>query len=94
MAPDSPTMQSAARGLLFFLAFGVAAYVMFAYGLMPLGALVHPDMRATFLSHATAIYLHAFASITALVLGPFQFSSSSWQRRPNLHRWAGRLYPI
>jgi uncharacterized membrane protein len=85
-------MQSVARGLLVSLSFGVAAYVVFAYGLMPLGALVHPDMKAAFLSHATGIYIHAFASIAALILGPFQFSASFRQRRPALHRWAGRLY--
>jgi hypothetical protein len=43
-------MQSVGRGLLFFLTFGVAGYVLFAYGLMPLGALVHPDMKSSFLA--------------------------------------------
>jgi uncharacterized membrane protein len=85
-------MQTVARSLLFFLTFGVAAYVVFAYGMMPLGALVHPDMKASFLTHTAGIYLHAFAAIAALVLGPFQFSSGVRQRRRSLHRWAGRLY--
>lgn len=85
-------MQSVGRALLFFLTFGVAGYVVFAYGLMPLGALVHPDMKSSFLAHPTGIYIHAFASITALVLGPFQFSAGIRQRHAVAHRWSGRLY--
>lgn len=85
-------MQSVARGLLLFLTFGVAGYVVFAYGLMPLGALVHPDMKSSFLAHPTGIYIHAFAAITALVLGPFQFSADVRRRHPVAHRWSGRLY--
>lgn len=85
-------MRSVGRGLLFFLTFGVAGYVVFAYGLMPLGALVHPDMKAAFLAHSTGIYIHAFTSVVALVLGPFQFSANIRQGHPVVHRWAGRLY--
>ena len=85
-------MHSVGRGLLFFLSFGVAGYVVFAYGLMPLGSLVHSDMKSAFVSHAAGIYVHAFASIAALVLGPFQFSASLRQRYPVAHRWSGRLY--
>jgi len=85
-------MQSVGRALLFFLTFGVAGYVVFAYGLMPLGAVVHPDMKSSFLAHPAGIYIHAFASITALVLGPFQFSADIRQRHPVAHRWSGRLY--
>jgi uncharacterized membrane protein len=78
--------------LLFFLTFGVAGYVVFAYGLMPLGSLVHPDMKSAFVSHAAGIYVHAFASIAALILGPFQFSASIRRRHPVAHRRSGRLY--
>src|SRR5687768_16562857 len=58
---------------LFLLAFGVAAYAVLAYSLLPLGSLVHPDMRASFLAHEVGIYAHIFASVVALSLGPFQF---------------------
>jgi uncharacterized membrane protein len=85
-------MHSIAKALLHVLTFGVAAYVVLAYGFMPLGALVHPDMKAAFLTHATGIYLHAFAAVVALVLGPFQFSANIRQQRPVVHRWSGRLY--
>jgi len=80
------------RTLLYFLAFGVAGYAAFVYGVLPLGSLVHPDMQTNFLAHPTGIYTHAFASIVALVLGPFQFSAHLRQQQPNLHRWLGRTY--
>ncbi len=78
--------------LLYFLALGVAGYAAVAYGLFPLGSLVHPDMKDTFEAHEHGIYIHVFASIAALALGPWQFSSSLRQRNPRLHRWSGRTY--
>ena len=60
---------------LVLLSLGVAAYAVGVYGLMPLGTLVHPDMRVTFQAHPIGIYAHVFASVVALTLGPFQFSS-------------------
>lgn len=85
-------MRSMSQGLLFFLAFGVAGYAAFAYGILPLGSLVHPDMKANFLAHASGIYTHVFASIVALLLGPLQFSARLRQQQKNLHRWLGRAY--
>lgn len=85
-------MRAISKGLLYFLAFGVAAYAAIAYGVLPLGSLVHPAMQANFLTHSTGIYIHAFAAIVALVLGPFQFSARLRQARTNLHRWLGRAY--
>ena len=80
------------NGLLFFLALGVAGYAIYAYGVLPLGSLVHPDMKANFLAHSTGIYTHAFASSVALVLGPFQFSTRLRQKHTAIHRWLGRAY--
>ena len=85
-------MHSLSKGLLFFLAFGVAGYAVFAYGVLPLGSLVHPDMKENFLAHSTGIYTHVFASVVALVLGPFQFSTRLRQKRTRIHRWLGRTY--
>ena len=85
-------MHSMSKGLLYLLTLGVAAYAVFAYGFMPLGSLVHPDMKASFLAHANAIYIHAFAAIIALVIGPFQFSAALRKSRPTMHRWLGRCY--
>lgn len=78
--------------LLYFLTFGVAGYAAFVYGVLPLGSLVHPDMKANFLAHSGGIYTHAFASILALLLGPFQFSVRLRQNHKVLHRWSGRVY--
>ncbi len=85
-------MRSISKFLLFFLALGVAGYAVFAYGVLPLGLLVHPDMKANFLAHPTGIYTHAFASIVALALGPFQFSEKLRQKHTDFHRWLGRTY--
>lgn len=38
------------------------------------------------------LYVHIFASVFALALGPFQFSSRLRRTRIRLHRWLGRLY--
>ena len=85
-------MRSINTGLLYFLTLGVAGYAVFAYGFVPLGAMVHPDMKANFLTHSIGIYLHIFASVAALVLGPFQFSARLRQRYTDVHRWLGRVY--
>jgi uncharacterized membrane protein len=73
------------------LSLGVAGYAIAVYGFLPLGSVVHSDMRATFEAHRAAIYTHVFASTLALALGPFQFSASL-RSRPALHRWLGRVY--
>ncbi len=85
-------MRPAAFALLVVLSLGVAGYALGVYGFLPLGAAVHPVMRATFEAHRNGIYVHVFASALALVLGPLQFSSRLRAARPGLHRWSGRLY--
>lgn len=78
---------------LIVLSLGVVGYTVAAYGLLPLGAAVHPEMRATFEGHErVGIYGHVFASAFALALGPFQFWARLRSSRPALHRWSGRLY--
>jgi uncharacterized membrane protein len=68
------------------------AYAAIVYGFMPLGSLVHPDIRAVFEAHRFGIYSHIFGSIVALTLGPLQFSTRLRSSRISLHRWLGRLY--
>jgi uncharacterized membrane protein len=85
-------MRPAAYALLVVLSLAVAGYALGVYGFLPLGAGVHPDMRANFEAHRYGIYVHVFASAVALVLGPLQFSSWLRAARPGLHRWSGRLY--
>lgn len=74
------------------LSFAVAGYAIVAYGRLPVGALVHPDMRAVFESHRVGIYTHVFGSAIALALGPLQFSRNLRNRHPAVHRWLGRCY--
>jgi uncharacterized membrane protein len=85
-------MRSAGTVLLVFLSFGVAIYAVVGYGVMPLGALVHPDMKAGFVAHPVAVYVHVFAAMAALLLGPCQFSARLRRTHIHIHRWAGRVY--
>jgi len=59
---------------------------------MPLGSLVHPDMKRDFAAHPLGVYLHVFAAAVALFLGPFQFSARLRRAQARLHRWMGRVY--
>lgn len=85
-------MRLASFAALILLSLGVAGYAIAVYGFLPLGAVLHPDMRATFETQRAGIYAHVFASAVALALGPFQFSSRLRARHLVLHRWSGRLY--
>lgn len=86
-------MRLTSFAALVVLSLGIVVYAVVAYGLLPLGAAVHPDMRAMFESHyRLAIYTHVFASALALALGPFQFSAGLRAAHLALHRWSGRLY--
>ena len=78
--------------LVVFLSFGVAAYALVAYALFPVGAAVHPDMRASFGEHKLTLYAHVFGSAAALLVGPLQFSAHLRNNWPQIHRWLGRLY--
>jgi len=78
--------------LLYALSFAVAAYAVVWYVIFPPGRLVHPEMRAVFEAHSTAIRMHVFGAAVALALGPFQFSGRLRGRHPRLHRWMGRAY--
>lgn len=86
-------MRAAGFLALIVLSLGVVGYAVAVYGLLPLGAAVHPEMRVTFEGHdRLGIYGHVFASALALAIGPFQFWDRLRSSRPALHRWSGRLY--
>jgi uncharacterized membrane protein len=85
-------MRHAGFVTLIVLSLGVAGYAVAVYGFLPLGAWLHPDMRATFEANRAGIYAHVFASVAALTLGPFQFCEGLRVTRPAVHRWSGRLY--
>lgn len=76
------------------LSVGVAVYAAVAYGFLPLGSLVHPQMKLAFESHEVGIYIHIFTSALALLLGPWQFSAGLRQCYPQGHRWSGRAYLV
>ncbi len=84
------------KAVLFFglalASVGVALYALVTYGTRPLGAGVHPEMRASFESHPWAIYVHAFAASLALLVGPWQFVDRWRARCPRLHRLLGQIY--
>ena len=78
--------------ILCLLSIGVAGYAVVVYGFLPLGSLVHPDMRVVFEANKLGIYAHVFGSAVALTLGSFQFSTRLRTKHAALHRWSGRLY--
>jgi hypothetical protein len=78
--------------LVLAMSVGVAAYALVAYSVVPLGSLVHPQMKLAFEAHRLAILTHIFCSALAMALGPWQFVPGLRSRRPALHRWSGRLY--
>jgi uncharacterized membrane protein len=85
-------MRRATFFALAFLSLGVAGYALFVYAFLPLGRALHPDMQAAYEAHRVGIYTHVFASVFALVLGPFQLSARLRGTHLALHRWMGRLY--
>jgi uncharacterized membrane protein len=87
-------MRPVAFALVCVLSIAVAGYALFAYSVRPLGASVHPDMRAEFNARPLAVYTHIFASAVALLLGPWQFLASARAAWPRLHRVLGRLYLV
>lgn len=89
----SSVMPRAGYIALLLLSLGVTSYAVAVYGLLPLGAAVHPEMRAAFLHHdRLGLYSHVFASAVALALGPFQFVARLRLHHPTVHRWLGRSY--
>ncbi len=83
-------------GLMAFLAIAVTLVAVAPY--VTLNPANFNNATARY-AHETPIryaglFVHAFSSGLALLLGPFQFLKGLRQRRPNLHRWMGRLYLV
>ncbi len=86
-------MKRSLSRLVAVLSFGVAAYAVLAYALLPLGAVLHPSLRASFSAQsAVAVYLHVFGAAVALLLGPLQLWGRFRLARPRLHRRLGQAY--
>jgi len=83
---------TAGKALMAVLALYVVVYAIVGYTALPLGALVTPQMRATYVAHSVGIYGHIVGAVVALLIGPFQFSTRLRNARPNVHRWMGRIY--
>lgn len=82
------------EALLAVMAVAVAAYAFLAYGLQPGAAKVGEAMQAVYRLNPIVIHTHAFAAGLALLLGPWQFSSRLRARRPQVHRFLGRVYLV
>ncbi|MET8544745.1 DUF2306 domain-containing protein [Kitasatospora sp. NPDC004799] len=50
------------------------------------------SQRATYLSHRLPLYVHIFGAVTALAVGPWQFSRRLRERWPRWHRRIGVTY--
>lgn len=85
-------MRSTFLATLVVLSLGVTAYAVLVYAFLPLGAYLHPEIRAAFAQYPAIVFAHVFGSAVALGLGPLQFWSRLRARRPRFHRWCGRLY--
>lgn len=85
-------MKRFAYASIAFLSIAVSLYALGVYTLLPVGALVHPDMKASYTSNAFALLVHVFSAVFALLLGSVQFSARLRGRYPRAHRMAGRLY--
>jgi len=85
-------MRLIRNGLFYLMVLGVAGYAVFVYSFLPLGSLVHPEMKVSFMANKIGVYSHIFASSVALVIGPLQFSTKLRQKHTNIHRWLGRVY--
>jgi len=59
-------MRRAGHVTLAFLSLAVAGYALVVYGFLPLGAAVHPDLRAAFEANRVALYAHVFGASFAL----------------------------
>jgi hypothetical protein len=74
------------------LCVGMAGYALYTYAFLTPGAAVHPKMRITYKAHPWPISLHVFGASVAMLLAPFQLSTSLRARAPGWHRLMGRLY--
>ena len=72
------------------MAIGVAGYGAVAMVLSLSGQL--PSMTHHFPDRTTAAAIHFGVGGFVLLIGPFQFLAGWRARRPQLHRWTGRLY--
>jgi uncharacterized membrane protein len=86
------SMNKIFKFLILSLSISVTLYALVVYSFLELGAAVHPGMKSNFQVHPIGIYLHIFASLIALTIGPFQFNEKFRTTKTHLHRFLGKVY--
>ncbi len=81
-------------GMMAFLAIGIAIAAIAPYATLNSANFNEATKRYATETNLKFIglFVHAFSSGIALVIGPFQFLQGLRDRRPTLHRWMGRIY--
>ncbi len=81
-------------GVMTFLAIGIAIAAIAPYATLNSANFNEATKRYATETNLKFIglFVHAFSSGIALVIGPFQFRRRLRDRRPTLHRWMGRIY--
>jgi len=84
------TGEKTGRFLIWFTSIAVAL-VSWRFFVLGLEA-AFPSMEHQLSAPRMMFYAHVVASPLALLIMPFQLSAKFRARRPNLHRWFGRIY--
>lgn len=81
-------------GLMTFLALGIAIAAIAPYATLNSANFNEATKRYATETNLKFIglFVHAFSSGIALIIGSFQFLQGLRDRRPTLHRWLGRIY--
>ncbi len=90
------TLQSLGKkGFWLFLMLSATAISLLSLRfLLPNPPHVAPEILENYINHKTAFLAHVTGSLTALLIGPWQFVTSLRAKFPKLHRWSGRVYMI
>ncbi len=85
-------MRVVGWALVCSLSLCVAGYAAVGYLSQPVGALVHPEIRAALEARPAVVLAHVLASAAALVIGSLQFLARVRRAAPRVHAWLGRSY--
>ena len=88
--PRTKSSPSYARPILWLALAAIAITAVVTYD-VPFLNPAHPA-RPFFLSIRFFLIPHILAAFTAVLVGPFQFSTRLRQRNPHVHRILGRVY--
>ncbi|WP_417452330.1 DUF2306 domain-containing protein [Kiloniella sp.] len=90
------TLQSfAKKGVWLFIMLSATAISLLSLRfLLPNPPHVAPEILENYINHKTVFLAHVTGSLTALLIGPWQFVTGLRTKIPKLHRWTGRIYMI